>query len=214
MSEPGLTSRSRGPEHSVPEVILASASSSRAAVLRGAGVVFHTQPAAIDEEEIKQSLRAEGAPSADIAAALAELKALRVSRGAGPALVVGADQVLTCDGTQFDKPGDLAAARGQLQTLRGRTHTLDSALAVATQHAVIWRHRDVARLTMRPFSDDFLDSYLKEAGESVLQSVGGYRIEGSGIQLFSKIDGDFFAILGLPILPLLGFLRGYRVVQP
>ncbi|MCZ6603914.1 MAG: Maf family protein [Alphaproteobacteria bacterium] len=195
------------------EVILASASPSRAALLRAAGIAFRVQPAAVDEEEIKQSLRAEGAPAGDIAVALAELKALRVSRAAGPALVIGADQIMVCDDIQFDKPPDLAAARDQLLALRGQTHALHTALAVASQNVVIWHHIDVARLTMRPFSDRFLDGYLADAGESILDSVGAYRLEGLGIQLFSRIDGEFFTILGLPILPLLAFLRGHRVVE-
>ena len=193
------------------EVILASASPSRAALLRAAGIEFRVQPAAVDEVEIKHSLRAVGAPPGDIAVALAELKALRISRGAGPALVVGADQILVCDDQQFDKPADLAGARDQLLALRGRTHALHTALAVAKENVVIWRHVDVARLTMRPFSDRFLDGYLADAGASILSSVGAYRLEGPGIQLFSRIDGGYFTILGLPILPLLDFLRGHQV---
>ena len=127
--------------------------------------------------------------------------------------MIGADQILTCDDIQFDKPPDLAAARDQLLALRGHTHTLHTALAVASQNVVIWHHIVVARLTMRPFSDRFLDGYLADAGQSILGSVGAYRLEGPGVQLFSRIDGEFFTILGLPMLPLLAFLRGHGVVE-
>ncbi len=213
MDEPASIRRRRATPDEATEVILASSSPSRAALLRAAGIAFRVHPAAVDEQEVKQSLRAEGAPAGDIAVALAELKALRVSRSAGPTLVIGADQILICDDVQFDKPPDLVAARDQLLALRGRTHALHTALAVAQENVVIWHHLDVARLTMRPFSDRFLDGYLADAGKSILGSVGAYRLEGLGVQLFSRIDGEFFAILGLPILPLLEFLRGHRVVE-
>ncbi len=213
MDETPSNHRPRATPDEATEVILASASPSRAALLRAAGIAFRVQPAAVDEEEVKQSLRAEGVPAGEIAIALAELKALRVSRVAGPALVIGADQIMVCDDIQFDKPPDLTAARDQLLALRGHTHALHTALAVASQNVVIWHHIDVARLTMRPFSDRFLDGYLADAGKSILGSVGAYRLEGLGVQLFSRIDGEFFAILGLPILPLLEFLRGHRVVE-
>ena len=213
MGETASTCQLHATPDPATEVILASASLSRAALLRAAGIAFHVQPPAVDEDEVKRSLRVEGVSADEIAVALAELKALGVSRGAGPALVIGADQILTCDGVQFDKPIDLVAARDQLLALRGRTHALHTALAVASQNAVIWHHVEVARLTMRPFSDRFLDRYLADAGESILTSVGAYRLEGPGVQLFSRIDGAFFTILGLPILPLLEFLRGHRMVE-
>jgi septum formation protein len=191
-------------------VILASASVSRARILRGVGLDFTTQPAAIDEAAIKDAMT--GAAADAIAAALAEAKALSVSRRYPNSLVIGADQMLECDGRLFDKPRDRAEARRHLLTLRERTHTLIAAACVAIGEAVVWRGLDHARLTMRDFSDRFLDNYLDEAGDTVLGSVGAYRVEEQGIQLFSLIDGEHFTILGLPLLDLLEFLRSQEVV--
>ncbi|QCO15128.1 Maf-like protein [Azospirillum brasilense] len=195
-----------------PRVVLASGSRTRAEMLERAGVRVALAPAAVDEEEIKLAARAEGAPVEDVAEALAELKAQRVTRKHPGALVIGADQMLECEGRWFDKPADRDAARAQLQDLRGKTHRLVSCAVVIRDGERLWHHVDRARLAMRPFSDAFLDSYLNAAGDDVLGSVGAYHLEGMGAQLFHRVDGDFFTILGLPLLPLLGFLRVHGVI--
>ncbi|MBK3732220.1 septum formation protein Maf [Azospirillum brasilense] len=196
----------------VPTVVLASGSRTRAEMLERAGVRVTLAPAAVDEEEIKLAARAEGAPVEDVAEALAELKAQRVTRKHPGALVIGADQMLECEGRWFDKPADRDAARVQLQDLRGKTHRLVSCAVVLRDGERLWHHVDRARLTMRPFSDAFLESYLNAAGDDVLGSVGAYHLEGLGAQLFHRVDGDFFTILGLPLLPLLGLLRVHGVI--
>ena len=193
-------------------LILASASKSRATLLRAAGVAVEIIPAHTDEDSVKASLKAEDATAAQCAETLAELKAVQVSQRHDNALVIGADQMLECDGAWFDKPTDMAGARDHLVNLRGKTHALPTAVAVALNGARIWHHVAVPRLTMRPFSDAFIDGYLALAGPAVLTSVGAYQLEGPGAQLFSRIDGDFFTILGLPLLELLAFLREHDVV--
>lgn len=194
-------------------IVLASASRSRARLLEAAGVGFTAMPAAVDEAEIKIALRAESAPPTHVAEVLAELKAQRVSGRVPDALVIGADQVLECEGVLHDKPGDPAAARAQLTALRGRTHSLATAACVARGGVVIWRRLETARLTMRPFSDAFLDDYLARAGDAVTHSCGAYALEGPGAQLFSHVAGDFFAILGLPLIPLLDCLRNNGALE-
>lgn len=201
---------SRGP---APAVVLASASTTRAEMLRRAGIVHSIDPAHVDEDEIKRGMRASGATSAELAETLAELKGRKVSSRHGGALVIGADQVLNCQGGWFDKPGDRAQARAQLLELRGKMHDLISCVCVMRDGQRLWHHVGRARLTMRPFSEDFLDDYLNRAGDAVLHSVGAYQLEGLGAQLFSRIDGDYFTILGLPLLPLLDFLRNHGVVR-
>lgn len=196
-----------------PSLILASTSTGRRAILDGVGLTFETMAPGVDEDEVKLSMGAEKAPAAAVAEALAELKAVRVSQRRPEALVIGADQVLACDGALFDKPRDLAEARSHLRRLRGKTHELATAVAVAKGGGRIWHHNAVARLTVRPFSDRFLDEYVERCGETLTTSVGAYRIEGPGPQLFSRIEGDYFTILGLPLLPLLDFLRGHDVVK-
>jgi septum formation protein len=193
----------------VPELILASASSGRADVLRGAAVTFRQVPASVDERALEARMlqQAESIDGARLATALAIEKAAAVSRLHPKAIVIGADQVMECDGVIFHKPADRAAARIQLQQLRGRTHRLHSGIAIARGGEAQWRHVDQARLTMRPFSDAFLDSYIESEAETLLASVGSYRIEGRGIQLFSQVEGSHFTIIGLPLLPLLGYLR-------
>ena len=189
-----------------PMVILASKSMARRAVLEGAGVSAEIAVAGVDEDAVKASLLAEGASPRDVADALAELKAIRVS-AARPGLVLGADQTLEFDGRLYDKAATLQEARGRLQLLRGRPHKLHSAVVVARDGAPVWRELVSATLTMRDFSDAFLEEYLAAEGPEALGSVGCYRLEGPGAQLFSRIQGDYFAILGLPLLGLLEFLR-------
>ncbi len=193
-------------------VVLASASAARAHMLENAGLAVERVPAGIDEDEVKRSFRREGFDAAGCATALAEAKAARVSERRTGTLVIGADQMLDCAGVWFDKPRDLADARAQLEALRGKRHELVTAAAVVENGAVIWRRVERPRLTMRDLTDRFLDRYLAAAGEQVLGTVGAYEIEGLGVQLFSRIEGDYFAILGLPLLPLLDFLRGRGVV--
>jgi septum formation protein len=176
-------------------------------MLRAAGVLLEVVPARVDESELKLSLQQQQADVEAAAIALAELKALQVSRARPGRLVLGADQILDCDGAWFDKPENRAAARTQLLTLRDKTHRLTSAAVLARDGQRLWHHAAAARLTMRGFTEVFLRDYLEQAGDGVLTSVGAYQLEGLGAQMFRKIDGDFFTILGLPLLPVLDILR-------
>jgi septum formation protein len=187
-------------------IILASKSAARAAVLSGAGVAFEVAVAGVDEDAVKAGLLAEGATTRDVADALAELKAVRVSRNR-PGFVIGSDQTLEFEGRLYDKAPNLAAARARLIALRGKAHKLHSAVVVAKDGAPIWREVVSATLTMRDFSDDFLEAYLAAEGAGALGSVGCYRLEGPGAQLLSSIQGDYFTILGLPLMGLLDLLR-------
>lgn len=193
-------------------LVLASASPTRAKLLWDAGIDLESVAPGVDEDAVKRSLRLESAPGAHVALTLAELKALRVSQRRPDALVVGADQTLVCDGVHFDKPPDLAHARAQLQALRGKRHELVSAAVAARGGTPIWRETQRAQLTMRPFTDAFLDRYLAAASEDVLGSVGAYRVEGLGAQLFSRIDGDLYTVLGFPLLPFMDFLRDQGIL--
>lgn len=197
-----------------PPIVLASGSPTRAALLEAVGLTFLRVPPAVDESATLEALRAAGVPTEDAAATLAELKA-RSAVGRSPAgsLVLGADQILELDGVWLEKPVDLAAARAQLLSLRGRTHRLVSAVVAVKEGAWIWHATQSAELTVRPFSDAFLEAYLERCGETVLASVGAYRLEGEGAQLMSRVRGDHFAILGLPLLPLLAFLRDQNVLS-
>lgn len=188
-------------------LVLASASRARALLLRQAGLEVIADPAAIDEARIKASCQAEARDPADCASMLAEAKATRVAERHAGTLVIGADQLLVCGAEWFDKPSDRAAARRQLQRLAGQRHELVTAATVCRDRAVLWRHVERPALTMRRFDERFLDAYLAAAGDSVLGAVGAYELEGLGVQLFERIEGDYFSILGLPLLPLLGFLR-------
>ncbi len=195
-----------------PELILASASSGRAALLRAAGVRFDVIPASVDEEAIKQGAAAEGLAVEQTALLLAELKARRVSQRFASAIVIGADQILECEGRLFDKPADLSIARSHLLALRGRRHRLVTAVACLRGGTTIWTHLATPMLTMRAFSDAWLEGYMASAGNDLLGSVGAYRVEGAGLQCFSAIDGEHSAIIGLPMLPLLQFLRQHGVM--
>jgi septum formation protein len=186
-------------------LVLASGSAVRRALLEAAGIPVEARPARIDERAIEASAPNDD-PSA-VAALLAREKALRVAAELPGRLVVGADQTLALGVRRFDKPADRATARAQLQALAGRTHELHSAVAVARGRDVLFEHVALARLTVRALSEDFLDRYLDAAGAAVTASVGAYQLEGLGIHLFERIDGDHFTILGLPLLPLLGYLR-------
>jgi septum formation protein len=188
-----------------PAIILASGSAIRRQLLGDAGVVFEWTAASVDEDSIKQSSQAEGVMPAETAMLLAELKAARI-RAPG-ALVIGADQLLICEDHWFDKPRDRDDARAQLRFLRGKTHHLHTAMSVLKDGQVIWHHAAAPSLVMREFSDEFLEHYLNRELEQILHCVGGYRLEGPGAQLFDRITGDHTTILGLPLLPLLGFLR-------
>jgi septum formation protein len=190
------------------ELILASASAGRAAILRGAGLDFRQRSAEIDERALEAEAASGGdADAGRLALMLAAAKARDVSAREPGALVIGADQVMECGGTIYHKPVSVEAARRQLIQLRGKTHSLNAGLCVARGGTVLWQHLDRAHLTMRNFSDDFLDAYCRSEGEAMLRTVGVYRIEGPGIQLFEKIEGDHHTIIGLPLLPLLGYLR-------
>ncbi len=199
-----------------PPLVLASASPARQELLRRAGLAFEALPAAVDEAAIKQAALAEAIPPEDAAVILAEAKAERIARRRPEALVIGCDQLLVCrleaGERWFDKPPDAVAARAQLLLLRGRTHRLVSATVAWRGGARIWQDVTTARLTMRAFSEAFLDAYLAAEGEAILGCVGAYRLEGLGQHLFSKVEGDHSAVLGLPMMPLLRFLRGHGLV--
>ena len=194
-------------------VVLASASTSRAQLLTDAGLKFDVVPAHADEDAVKAALKAEGATAVQCAEALAEIKAVQVSQRLPECLVIGADQMLECDGVWFDKPADLNGARAHLTAMRAKTHVLPTAVAVVLGGQVIWHHSASPRLTMRDFSDAFIEHYIANTGPRVLSSVGAYQLEGWGVQLFDRIEGEFSTILGLPLLPLLAFLREHHVVM-
>lgn len=187
-------------------LVLASASVSRRAVLTNAGLEFDAQPADVDEQAIKIGLGADLAGD-DLAAVLAQVKAETVSALRPDAVVIGADQTLASGARLFDKPRDMTEARDHLLVLRGQTHTLASAVSVAVSGDVVWSHTALAHLTMRHLTADEVGAYLGRAGDAILSSVGAYHLEGLGAHLFERIDGDFFTILGLPLLPLLNQLR-------
>jgi septum formation protein len=185
-------------------LVLASRSESRHAVLSAAGIPHEVEPADIDERRIEQRA---GASAAEVAQVLAREKSLVVSARRPGALVLGSDQTLAVGTRCVSKPKDRAAAREQLLSLRQQTHELHSAIAVARNKATLFQYHEVARLTMRAFTDEFLERYLDAVGPAATASVGGYQLEKLGIQLFDRIEGDHFVILGLPILPLLEFFR-------
>jgi septum formation protein len=197
----------------MPDLILASASKARQTLLHQAGVKFRTQVSQLDEASFKASLKAEDATAQMAAEALGELKARKVAQQIPESLVIGADQILSINDIWFDKPVDLEHARAHLAALSGKTHFLHTSVSVLRGEQVLWHHNETCEMTMRDLSADFIDAYLAQEGEEVLYSVGAYRLEGLGAQLFSKIYGDFFTILGLPLLPLLEFLRNNQILK-
>jgi septum formation protein len=198
------------PSPGTPELILASASPFRRRMLEAAGVAFRVVPAEVDEPALRRQM-----PPGDLARVaehLARAKALAVSEAAPRALVIGADQVLAFGEELLSKPRDVEEARRQLTALRGQTHQLHTGVALAAAGKAVWTHLETATLAMRSFSDAFLDRYLDEMGPAVCRTVGGYEIEGRGVQLFERIAGDQFTIIGLPLLPLLAELRARGMI--
>lgn len=194
-------------------LVLASGSRIRAELMKNAGLSFETDPSDVDERAVEQPLLEAKFPPEDLASVLAEAKANDVSSRRPTDLVVGADQILAFEGERRTKPEDMEAARRQLLTFSGKTHELHSSVVISRGGEAIWRNVSTARLTMRDLSPAYVGHYLANAGDSVLSSVGAYQLEGLGVQLFEKIDGDYFTILGLPMLPLLAELRTLGVVE-
>jgi len=192
-------------------VILASGSESRRNLLANAGVVATGITPHVDEEAAKAAFRAERMRVSDQAMRLAELKAVKVSRGR-EGLVIGGDQMLNLDGEAMDKPVDMDEAASHLRRFSGKTHRLETAIVIAENGEPVWRHLTSPKLTVRPLTDDYIQTYLDMAGPDILKTVGAYQLEGFGAQLFSRIEGDYFSILGLPLLPLLDYLRTRGVI--
>jgi septum formation protein len=193
-----------------PVIVLASGSVTRRTLLAATGLRFTSFSPGVDEVAVKLATRREGGTPEHAAMALARMKAAAWTGSDG--LVIGCDQILVCGGMWFDKPASLAMARQHLQTLRGRTHVLVTATVCLRNGVKVWSHLAAPRLTVRPFSPAFLDAYLDVEGEALLSSVGAYRVEGAGVHLFEAIEGEYSAILGLPLMPLMAFLRAHGVV--
>ena len=200
------------PKAPAPKLVLASASQSRARLLAQVGLEFEIQPAHIDEESVKTAMLAEGARHSQIAETLAEIKCLQVSQKCGAALVIGADQILSCNNLLYSKAQNFSEAHDQLTALAGWDHQLVTAACVGQNGGVIWRHVETARLKMRAMSEGFIRAYLAAGGEALLTGVGCYRLEERGALLFERISGDYYGILGLPLLPLLQLLRDHKVL--
>jgi septum formation protein len=198
-------------QHSARPIVLASASRARRELLAAAGIPFTVEPANVDEPAVRRSLAVETSPVA-VAEVLARSKAEDVGARHRDSVVIGADQVLAFGDEILAKPGDEKGARATLLKLRGKTHELHSAVAFAEGGDIVWAHTGTARLTMRDFSDEFLEEYLVRAGDRIGASVGAYELEGPGVQLFERIEGDYFTILGLPLLAVLGELRTRGVI--
>lgn len=200
-----------------PPIILASGSLSRRQMLEAAGLAFQVVPSSVNEPALRRQLEAKS-PSGRIApeqlaAKLAKAKAEDVSRAHPAALVIGADQVLALGSRIFEKPKDLAEARRHIADFKGRAHALHAAVTIAIGGAEVWAYCDTSRMTMRNYSDAFADTYVARAGDAICSSVGAYQLEGLGIQLFEKIEGDYFTVLGLPLLPVLAELRRRGALQ-
>ncbi|WP_291193857.1 Maf family protein [Hyphomonas sp.] len=192
-------------------VTLASGSASRRALLTAAGVSAEAVAPNVDEDSYRTAMRADGVSVRDQAMQLAEMKAIRVSQSR-PGLVIGGDQMLALDEEAFDKPRDLAEAKSHLIRLSGKSHTLETAIVVCEEGRSVWRHLARPKLTMRTLSPEFIDDYVARCGDTLLTTVGAYQLESHGAQLFSRIEGDYFSILGLPLLPLLDYLRVRKVL--
>lgn len=188
------------------KLTLASGSRIRADLLRNAGLDFEIKKSQVDEDSLKESMRAEGLSPKEQAEFLAEMKSCRVSAQT-KGLVIGADQMMSLDGQGFDKPANREEAFERLKQFSGKAHHLESAIVIAQDGKPIWRHVNRPKLTMRPLSDAFIEDYLDRIGDAAFESVGAYQLEGLGVQLFNRIDGDYFSILGLPLIELLSFLR-------
>ena len=194
-----------------PRLVLASASPFRKALLDNAGLSFSIEPAQVDERAIEETL--EGLEAGDVATILAEAKAQDVSGRNPGAIVIGSDQTLSLGGEILHKPADMDQARRRLLALSGRTHELNSAVVLARDGETIWRHLSVARMTMRKLDPGFIGRHLSNVGDRALGSVGAYQLEGEGIQLFERFEGDYFTIIGLPLLPLLAELRDLGAID-
>lgn len=194
-----------------PSVILASGSESRRHLLANAGVAATNIKPNVDEDSAKAAFRADGMRVSDQAMRLAELKAIKVSRN-HEGLVIGGDQMLNLDGEPMDKPADMQEAANHLRRFSGKVHRLETAIVIAENGEPVWRHLSTPKLTVRALNEDFVARYLEESGPGILSTVGAYKLEGLGAQLFSRIEGDYFSILGLPLLPLLDYLRVRGVI--
>jgi septum formation protein len=201
-----------GPKTFIKALILASSSTTRANILNKAGLTFTIERPNVDEASVRRTMIADGTSLETGAALLAEMKALEVSQVQPEAFTIGADQILECGGVWFEKPQTIDQARTQLLDLRGKRHRLISSVVVAVGGTKVWEHTDQAEMTMRAIGDVFLEDYIAIMGNRMFWSVGGYQLEGVGSQLFSKVLGNHYTILGLPLLPLLGFLRSHDIL--
>lgn len=194
-------------------LILASQSPFRRMLMENAGLAFTTEAARIDERAVETALAAQNPSPQDVAETLAIEKARDVAGRHLGALVIGSDQTLSLDGRVFHKPADMVEAKSHLASMSGRTHSLNCGIALVRDGVTLWSHASIAHLTMRPLSDAFIDRHLARVGDRILASVGAYQLEGEGVQLFERIDGDYFTILGLPLLPLLAKLRDLGAID-
>jgi septum formation protein len=194
-------------------LILASQSPFRRMLMENAGLAFMAEAARIDERAVETALAAQNPSPQDVAETLAIEKARDVAGRHPGALVIGSDQTLSLEGRVFHKPADMAEAKSHLASMSGRSHSLNCGIALVRDDETLWSHVSIAHLTMRPLSDALIDRHLARVGDRILASVGAYQLEGEGVQLFERIDGDYFTILGLPLLPLLAKLRDLGAID-